>query len=672
MSHELRTPLNSLLIFAKLLMDNNEGNLTPEQIESCRMIYEGGQELLSLINEILDLAKIEAGKMEFKFEKVSLPQLAQRLKHEFDPLAEKKSLEFRIDLEEDASVCITTDKKRTRQILKNLLSNAFKFTSEGQVTVKIGRPAENCDLSGLAVDRGRAIAFTISDTGIGIAKAKQKMVFSAFQQADGDIDRQFGGTGLGLSISTHLAKLLGGEIQLQSEEGRGSTFTLILPETRTAVECEDPDEVEFHTASQTALAVSESEVPCTEVQVFPDDRGELMPGDRVVLIIEDDMNFVEILMGISHEKGFKCLAESTGEAGLKSAVENQPQAIILDVGLPGMNGFNVINCLKDNSATRHIPVHFISGWDEASSSAKALSMGAIGYLTKPASREELDQVFSSIQEFISANVRKLLVAEDDFRTRQSIVKLIGNSDVDIAAVGTGQEAYDLLKAERFDCMVLDLGLPDISGFSLLEKIERDDDIIAKPPIVIYSGKDMSREEAMELRKYSGSIIVKGAGSPERLLDETSLFLHRIETSLPQEQQRMIRMAHEKETILCGKKVLIVEDDMRNIFALSHALKAKKMTVLRAENGKKALEILDANPDTDIVLMDIMMPVMDGFEAIRKIRAQEKYWKLPILALTAKAMKDDRKKCIEAGANDYLSKPVDLDKVMSMLRVWLYM
>jgi len=677
MSHELRTPLNSLLILSRLLTENSDGNLTEEQVKSCKMIHEGGEELLSLINEILDLAKIEAGKMEFNFEEVSLTQLAESLENEFVPLAQEKSVALRIDVEEGLSDCIKTDNKRAKQILKNLLSNAFKFTSEGSVTATVRRPAEDVDLSCSHLDYRTSIAFAISDSGIGIPEDKQKLIFKAFQQADGNIDRQYGGTGLGLSISTNLARLLGGEIQLQSEEGKGSTFTLYLPAAMEA-SCSDshagPAEHTDVTATplpQISQPSLEDETPRQAVQVIPDDRSDIIEDDRVVLIVEDDPKFAEILKNMSHEKGFKCLVTGNGQTGLEIAVEDQPQAIILDVRLPGMDGFNVINGLKDNLATRHIPVHFISGQDEDENAAKALSMGAIGYLTKPASKEQLDQVFSNIQEFISTDIKKLLVAEDDVKTRESIVKLIGNDDVDISAVGTGREAYELLKTEKFDCMVLDLGLPDISGFNLLGQIDDDDTIISKPPIVIYSGKDLSRAEAMELRKYSGSIILKGAGSPERLLDETSLFLHRVETSLPREQQRMIRMAHEKETVLSGKKVLIVDDDIRNIFALSHALKAKDMTVIRAENGQEALAELETHPDIDIVLMDIMMPVMDGYEAMRKIREQEKYWKLPILALTAKAMKDDRKKCIEAGANDYLAKPVDLDKVMSMLRVWLY-
>jgi len=677
MSHELRTPLNSLLILAKLLTDNSDGNLTDEQVESSKMIYEGGQELLSLINEILDLAKVEAGKMEFKFEDVSLSQLAQRLETEFIPLAQEKGLEFRMEVQEDLPDCISTDKKRTKQILKNLLANAFKFTAQGRISVTISRPDEGVDLSRSQLDHNKSISIAVSDSGIGIAAAKQEMIFKAFQQADGNIDRQYGGTGLGLSISTNLATLLGGEIQLQSQDGEGSTFILFLPETTEASQTDDPHNTDLSTALQSSpspqgtQASPENEMPCAEAQIISDDRIDITEGDKVILIIEDDARFAKILKDISHEKGFKCLVAGHGEAGLNIAVEDRPQAIILDVGLPGINGFSVIDSLKDNPVTRHIPVHFISAQDENPGATQALSMGAIGYLTKPASKEQLDGVFGHIKEFISTDIKKLLVAEDDVKTRASIVKLIGNDDVKIAAVGTGQEAYDLLKTEHFDCMVLDLGLPDMSGFDLLGQIENDADIIAKPPIVIYSGKDLSRSEAVELRKHAGSIIVKGAESPERLLDETTLFLHRIETSLPLEQQRMIRMAHEKETVLQGKKVLIVDDDMRNVFALSHALKAKEMTVIIAENGQEALDMLETHGDIDIVLMDIMMPVMDGYEAMRRIREREKYWKLPILALTAKAMKGDKQKCIEAGANDYLAKPLDLDKVLSMLRVWLY-
>jgi CheY-like chemotaxis protein len=677
MSHELRTPLNSLLILSKLLTENSTGNLTDEQVESSKMIYEGGQELLSLINEILDLAKIEAGKMEFIYEDVSLSKLSHDLESSFMPTAQEKGLEFHMEVEGDLPDFINTDTKRVKQVLKNLLSNAFKFTSEGGVTVRISRPETCSDLSRSHLDHRNSIAFAISDTGIGIAEEKRKMIFSAFQQADGKIDRKYGGTGLGLSISTHIANLLGGEIQLASQEGNGSIFTLILPETivdplhrgKTDVTCSLLPEAPL--ALETAKIPAENPIAHPAVQPICDDRDDITENDKIVLIIEDDAKFATILKRLSHEKGFKCLVTSDGEAGLKSAVDDQPQAIILDVGLPGINGFSVINSLKDNAATRHIPVQFISAHNENQSVDRALSMGAIGYLSKPATRTQLDQVFGHIQEHISVEIKKLLVAEEDAEVRERIVNLIENDDVDIAAVGTGQEAYDLLKTEKFDCMVLDFDLPDMTGLEFLEHIENDADIIAKPPIVVYSDKDHSLGETSDLTQYSGNIILKDAKSPERLLDETSLFLHRIEASLPPEQQRMIRMAHEKETILYGKKVLVVDDDMRNIFALSHALKSHDMTIIRAENGQKALEMLEENPDTDVVLMDIMMPVMDGYEAIHKIREQKIHWKLPILALTANAMAGDRQKCIDAGANDYLAKPIDVDKVLSMLRVWLY-
>ena len=598
------------------------------------------------------------------------------IEKEFDHVAEKNGIQLKTHIREGSPEFIRTDCKRARQILKNLLSNAFKFTEDGSVTITISRPEENTNLSYSGLDYRKAIAFAVSDTGIGISEKKQKMIFNAFQQADGTIDRKYGGTGLGLSISKEISKLLGGEIQLVSEKGVGSTFTLYLPEMVEGSFSENiNNNVEENDSKEEEITETKgtNKVDRPGTEIVSDDRTDISGDDKVILIIEDDPGFARILVDISHKKGFKCLVAGDGETGLKFAADNKPKAIILDIGLPGKDGFAVIDELKDNPATRHIPVHFISARDEAQSQTKALSMGAIGYVTKPVSTEQLDNTFNNIQEFISHDIKKLLVAEDNTNTRESIVKLIGGSpDIEIAAVGTGQEAYDLLKTQKFDCMVLDLGLPDISGFDLLNKIKNDDDISTKPPVVVYSGKDLSRDEAMELREYAGSVIIKGAQSPERLLDETSLFLHRVETSLPLEQQRMIRMAHDKESILQGKNILVVDDDMRNVFALSHALKSKGMTVLRAENGQKALELLEANQDIDIVLVDIMMPVMDGYETIKRIRAQEKYWKLPILALTAKAMKGDREKCIEAGANDYLAKPIDIEKVLSMLRVWLYM
>lgn len=677
MSHELRTPLNSLLILSKMLMDNSEGNLTDEQVESSKVIYEGGTDLLSLINEILDLSKIEAGKMEINIDELSLQDMINDVEKNFHHVAVKKNLELKTKIDANLPECIRTDGKRVSQVIKNLLSNALKFTEQGSVTVSITRPESSIDLSHSGLDHNNAIAFSISDTGIGISDDKKQVIFQAFQQADGTIDRKYGGTGLGLSISKEIAKLLGGEIQLQSEHGKGSTFTMYLPEVSINISDDTTETLsgdvtsrpQIETPAETKDQVSPSIQH--DLKVVPDDRDDIGDDDKVILIVEDDWKFAKILVDMSHDKNFKCLVASSGETGIKLAADYQPDAIILDVGLPGIDGFAVIDTLKDNSATRHIPVHFMSARDEKQSETKALSMGAIGYMTKPVSKQLLDDAFDSIGEFISSDIKKLLIAEDDVNARESIIKLIGSDDIEITAVGTGKEAYDLLKKQKFDCMVLDLGLPDISGFELLNQMKNDDAVAAKPPVVVYSGQDLSRDEVMELREYAGSVIIKGAESPERLMDETSLFLHRMEKSLPQEQQRILRMAHEKETILHDKKVLVVDDDMRNIFALSHALKAKGMNVVRAENGQKALEMLDTHDDIDVVLMDIMMPIMDGYEAMRNIRKQEKFWKLPILALTAKAMKDDRQKCIEAGANDYLAKPIDIEKVLSMLRVWLY-
>ncbi|MBW8034905.1 MAG: response regulator [Planctomycetes bacterium] len=678
MSHELRTPLNSLLILSKMFAENVDGNLTEDQVESAKVIHEGGSDLLSLINEILDLSKIEAGKMQINIEKARVQNIVGSLQKNFAHFAGKKCVDLKTEIQEGTPEFITTDSKRLKQVLKNLLSNAFKFTSAGSVTISVGMVGKNIDLSHSGLVYSKSIAFAVCDTGIGISKEKQEMIFQAFQQADGTIDREYGGTGLGLSISKEMSQLLGGEIQLESEEGKGSTFTLYLPISGKENVCKDKVEVEMSDDSDADEMANCQSVSASHIAQRPamatidDDRDNISDDDKVILIVEDDERFAKILADISHEKGFKCLVAGDGETGVQFAIDRQPEAIILDVGLPGMDGFSVIDKLKDNPKTRHIPVHFMSARDERQSEAKALTMGAIGYITKPVSKEQLDGVFDNIRQFISGDIKKLLVAENNTETRETIVDLIGSADIEIATVSTGQEAYELLKTQKFDCMVLDPSLPDISGFEFLTQMKDDNDIVSKPPVVIYSGKDLSSNELKELKEYAGNVIVKGAQSPETLMDETSLFLHRVETSLPQQQQRMIRMAHDKETILQNKKVLVVDDDMRNVFALSHALKSRGMNVLRAENGLEALDILEANDDVDIVLMDITMPVMDGYETMRRIRAKKKYWKLPILALTAKAMDGDREKCIEAGANDYLAKPIDVEKVLSMFRVWLYM
>jgi len=679
MSHELRTPLNSMLILAKMLCDNEERNLTSEQVDSAKVIYDGGNELLSLINEILDLSKIEAGKVEIQREEVDISALSDDIEKSFKYMAQEKGLEFKINISQELPASIRTDGKRVKQVIGNFLSNAFKFTEKGEVAVDIARPVEGVDLGKSGLRHSSSVAISVCDTGIGVAKDKQELIMEAFRQADGTTSRTYGGTGLGLSISRELAKLLGGEVQLQSEPGKGSRFTLYLPEkmkesvkpvcVRQTDQFVEPNKAGANPG--VANDVRGAQVPIGK-QIVADDRNNIGDRDKVMLIIEDDARFAKILVEMSRERDFKCLVAGDGKTGLKFAVEYNPLAIILDVGLPGMDGMTVLDALKDDPKTRHIAVHFISARDEIQSSTAALSKGAIGYLTKPVSKEQLDQAFANIQEFITAGIKKLLVAEADTGTRESMVKLIASDDVEIAAVGSGREAYELLASERFDCMVLDMSLGDMSGMEFLRQMKNDNRISTKPPVIVYSDKTLSREEEMKLREYGGSVIVKGAESPARLLDETSLFLHRVESNLPAEQQKMIRMVHDKDSVLAGKKILVVDDDIRNIFALSHALKSRGMSVLRAENGQKALEVLDGNPDMDIVLMDIMMPVMDGFEAMRRIRQQERFWKLPVLALTAKAMKGDKEKCIDAGANDYLAKPIDIAKVLSMLRVWLYL
>jgi tubulin-specific chaperone A len=476
-----------------------------------------------------------------------------------------------------------------------------------------------------------------------------------------------------------MAKFLGGEIQVQSEEGKGSTFTLYLPEELDDAKADTqvffgktpethPTEQEGGETSHTVEPLTSEPISSpTDLEAIGDDRRRLSPGDKSILIIEDDPKFVKVLRDLSREKGFKALVAGDGETGLHLADYYKPSAIILDIGLPGIDGWTVMSRLKDNSVTRHIPVHFISASDN---SFDAMKMGGIGYLTKPVSMENLEGVFGRIEHIVSKRLKRLLVVEDDETQRKAIVELIGNGDVRITAVSTGQEAYEHLRSGDFDCMILDLGLPDMSGVELLDKI-RNDENPYHLPIVIYTGKELTKQEQATVDKYAEKIIIKGVRSPERLLDETSLFLHRVEESLPEEKRRMLRMIHDKESILNDKKILLVDDDMRNVYALANILEEKGVRVLIGKNGQEGLECLKKNPDVDLVLMDIMMPEMDGYEAMKEIRKQKRFRQLPIIALTAKAMRGDRTKCIESGANDYLSKPVDTDKLLSMLRVWLY-
>ncbi len=686
MSHELRTPLNSLLILSRLLSENNDRNLTVKQVEYASTIHSAGNDLLLLINEILDLAKIESGTMEVQIAEVHFDELQDYVDRNFREVAQDRGLEFAITLDESLPTSVHTDSQRLQQVIRNLLSNSFKFTELGHVNLDIKPVKEGWNRHVESLNRaGTVIAFSVSDSGIGIPVHRQKMVFEAFQQGDGTTTRKYGGTGLGLSISREIASLLGGEIRLVSSPGVGSTFTLYLPHSFIPT---PPRRIGINSTPERgpgsggngggpAVLPSSWDVPPADEAMslveaplgmdVNDDRNNLEPGDQTILVIEDDPVFAAILLDLAREKGFKGIVATSGEAGTALVRRYQPNAITLDIRLPDVDGWTILDRLKHDPTTRHIPVHIISATEDP---MRGLRQGAIAQLQKPVSREAIDQALMDIKGFIERKVRRLLLVEDDDVQRSSIVELIGNGDVVTSAVSTGMEALEALKAERFDCMVLDLGLPDMTGFQLIEKIRKEEGL-TDLPIVIYTGKDLTRKQETELRRLADTIIVKDAKSPERLLDETTLFLHRVQSNLPSTQKQMLEKACLADPVLAGKKVLVVDDDVRNIFALTSLLEQRHMQVLFTENGKDAIEMLQNESHIDVVLMDIMMPEMDGYETMRNIRKLGKFKSLPIIALTAKAMKGDRETCIEAGASDYISKPVDTEQLLSLLRVWLY-
>ncbi|MCG8619972.1 MAG: response regulator, partial [Desulfobacterales bacterium] len=687
MSHELRTPLNSILILSQLLAGNRDGNLTEKQMESAGAIHSSGEDLLTLINEILDLSKVEAGKVELVLEDLEIKTLIADLERIFRNLAEDKGTAFDIEVAPTVSDVLYTDPLRLQQILRNLLTNAFKFTEKGRVSLSISRPSEAL-CQGYDLTPDTALALAVRDSGIGIPKEQQAVIFEAFQQADGSTSRKYGGTGLGLSISRELSKLLGGYIMLESEEGKGSVFTVIIPERMKDPVVEAPP-VPKVAAAPAAPAGSPAGDKAPDIILAPDpqpetvavpvaapppapahdfvadDRKDLSSGGKSLLIIEDDPNSAKIMRDFARERGFKCVIAEDGETGLHYADYYRPSAIILDIGLPGIDGWAVLERLKGNPDLRHIPVHFMSAAD---SSMDAMRMGAVGFLTKPVTMEKVEETFGKIENIITRPVRKLLVVEDDKIQSQSIRELIGGGDVETVMVTTGAQAYEELSGNLYDCMILDLGLEDMSGFELLDRI-RNNPSCGEIPVIVYTGRDLTQEEDSQLRKYTESIIIKGVRSPERLLEESALFLHRVEADLPKEKQDMLKLSHDKDRVLKDKTVLLVDDDMRNVFALTSVLEEKDMNILIARDGVEGVEKTRANAEIDIILMDIMMPRMDGYEAMEEIRKTHK--RMPIIALTAKAMKGDRKKCIDAGANDYLAKPVDTDKLISMLRVWLY-
>ncbi len=660
MSHELRTPLNSSLILARLLADNQAGNLNEEQIKFAESIYSAGNDLLNLINDILDISKVEAGKLDVRAENSNVQRLVEGLKGMFQPLADEKHLAFHLDIDADAPAVLYTDRQRVEQILKNLLSNAFKFTDHGAVGLRVSRAQGG-------------IAFAVSDSGIGIRSDQLEPIFEAFHQADGTTNRRFGGTGLGLSISRDLAELLGGSILVSSEPGKGSLFTLLLPETyqsRGEAEAGPLALVERPPVERQAPRLAPppaQEAPRAEpIPSFPDDRGLAELGGRCVLVIEDEPKFAQILYDLAHELGYRCLVAHGADEGYQLADGHSPDAILLDMRLPDESGLSVLQRLKGNPRTRHIPVHVISVEDL---SEAALHLGAIGYAVKPTTREQLKDVFGKLEAKLTQKVKRVLLVEDDALQRDSIARLIGDEDIEITAVEFGEQALELLRNTLFDCMIIDLKLPDMQGNDLLKRMGSED-ICSFPPVIVYTGRNLTRDEEAELMKYSRSIIIKGARSPERLLDEVTLFLHKVESELSSERQKMLKTARSRDKVFEERRILLVDDDVRNIFALTSALEQKGARVEIARNGREAIDKLDEVADIDLVLMDVMMPEMDGYEATRLIRQDARWAKLPIIAVTAKAMKDDQDLCMKAGANDYLAKPIDLDRLFSLIRVWL--
>jgi signal transduction histidine kinase/CheY-like chemotaxis protein len=682
MSHELRTPLNSSLILAKVLADNAGGNLTDDQVGYAKTIQSSNNDLLALINDILDLSKIEAGHFELQPEETPVAEILAPLRATFEVAARQKRIEYAVDASPHLPATLTTDVRRLHQVLRNLLSNAFKFTDRGSVTLRVA-PAKDGQ-----------IAFSVEDTGIGIPEDEQSAIFNAFHQVDGTASRRYGGTGLGLSISRELARLLGGAIDLRSTVGVGSVFTLTVPAVIDAAPDRAAGAAESAQPSQgapqqggpptarpagaarsAAAAASSADLDpprptapaaaLARIAHIDDDRGQ-RAHERLVLIVEDDPNFAKVLYGLAHELDLDCVHTALAADAPTLARELKPSGILLDVDLPDGSGLAVLERLKRDPVTRHIPVHMISVEDHTQ---PALELGAIGYTLKPAAREQLAAAIEALKDRSGTRTRKVLIVEDDVTLRQSIAVLLSADDVAITLAGSVNEALEKLAAEEFDCMVMDLALPDASGFELLEKI-RASGTYASPPVIVYTGRALTPADEQRLRRYSRSIIIKGARSPERLLDEVTLFLHRVESTLPPDQQKLLRQARQRDAAFEGRTILLAEDDVRNIFALTSVLEPLGAKLEIARNGREAVERLHNGKAIDLVLMDIMMPEMDGLAATRAIREMPEGAQLPIIAITAKAMPEDRQACLAAGASDYISKPIDVDRLISLCRVWM--
>jgi HAMP domain-containing protein/CheY-like chemotaxis protein/signal transduction histidine kinase len=669
MSHELRTPLNSILVLGQQLTDNPDGNLTPKQVEFARTIHGAGTDLLNLISDILDLSKIESGTVSVEAEEVVFTNLIETVARPFRHEAENRHLNFEVRADSQLGRSLVTDAKRLQQVLKNLLSNAFKFTEAGGVRLSVSLAPTGWSAGHPVLQKAASVvAFEVSDTGIGIPTDKQRIIFEAFQQADAGTSRKYGGTGLGLAISRELASLLGGEIQLHSAPTKGSTFTLYLPLVYAGPVSPSPASHDVRPLSAVSpLKLAAAIVAEPDVEELPDDRHDLQPDDVVLLIVEDDTHYARILRDLARDSGFKALVARTGLDALALAREYRPSAVSLDVFLPDMLGWTILNHLKRDPATRHIPVQMLTLDEDRQ---HGLSRGAFSFITKPTTPGGLVSALAKIKDYTSRSRKRLLVVEDDPREQSTIQELLGSDDIEVSAVANGDEALKKLAATPFDCVVLDLKLPDMTGFEVLEKIAEGPNL-SDVPVVVFTGKDLSPEEDARLKTLARSVVVKGVESPERLLDETALFLHRVVTNLPADKQKMLDRLHRSDDALVGKKVLVVDDDVRNIFALSSVLERRGMTVLTAGTGREAITLLESTPDVAIVLMDIMMPEMDGYETMQVIRQNSAFARLPIIALTAKAMKGDREKCLEAGASEYLAKPVNTDQLLSALRMWLH-
>jgi HAMP domain-containing protein/CheY-like chemotaxis protein/signal transduction histidine kinase len=669
MSHELRTPLNSILVLGQQLSDNPDGNLTPKQVEFSRTIHGAGTDLLNLITDILDLSKIESGTVSVEAEEVFFASMLDAVSRPFKHEAENRRLGFEVHSDPHLSRSVVTDSKRLQQVLKNLMSNAFKFTEVGGVRLSVS-PARSgwSDNHPILSKTASVIAFEVSDTGIGIPLEKQRIIFEAFQQADAGTSRKYGGTGLGLAISRELASLLGGEIQLRSTPGRGSTFTLYLPQTYVGPATAGPLPIEGKVSTNvSAVQMSVASIAELPVEKIEDDRNNLQPDDAILLIVEDDMHYARVLCDLSRDKGFKVLVATRGTEALALAHEYHPTAVSLDVFLPDMLGWTVLNHLKQDPTTRHIPVQMLTLDEDRH---HGLARGAFAFVTKPTTPEGLESALTRIKEYAAPRRKRLLVVEDNPGEQLSIRELLGYDDIDVTVASTGAEAIQMVTEQQFDCVVLDLRLPDISGFEVLERFS-ETPALSDLPVVVFTGKELSPEEDARLHSLARSVVVKGVESPERLLDETALFLHRVVSNLPVEKQRLLDRLHRSDDALVGKKVLVVDDDVRNIFALSSVIERRGMSVLTAGTGREAIAKLESTPDIAIVLMDIMMPEMDGYETMQVIRQNASFRRLPIIALTAKAMKGDREKCLEAGASEYLAKPVNTEQLLSSLRMWLH-